>query len=188
MLTSEKLREWEKFLMFDTCQDKVLETAVNACARWVRGIKSGEASGRWLSLLSVTGTGKTHLAKQLWRFCQTRDDFNPLGVKYYPTWIYWPSFVDSMRAGDSWGFFEDMQKWPFLAIDDFGAEKDTTGFAADKFNTLLGRRVGKWTLITSNLSPEQLASLDVRIMDRLNRDGNQVVQMETTSYSLRAKK
>lgn len=77
-------------------------------------------------------------------------------------------------------------KWPLLVVDDIGAERDTTGFAAEKLNTLLGARVGKWTVITSNLYLEQLGGIDPRISDRIIREpGNQYIELTTTSYAVR---
>lgn len=184
-MSEHQISEWSKYLAFDHSDDATLKTAVVESGRWIGRVKRNDACGRWISLLGPTGTGKTHLAKQLWRFCMGQPDFNPLTVSHYPTWLYWPTFVDQLRSGDAWKLFDDIQKWPYLAIDDFGAEKDTTGFAADKFNTLLGRRIGKWTIITSNLNHGEIANLDARIADRFIRDGNVVVKMNCASYALR---
>jgi DNA replication protein DnaC len=80
---------------------------------------------------------------------------------------------------------EMAEKWPVLFLDDIGAERDTTGFAAEQLNTLLGRRVGKWTILTSNLALDGIAGIDPRIADRIIRQPNLYLEVETLSYSLR---
>lgn len=70
-------------------------------------------------------------------------------------------------------------------LDDNGAERDTTGFASEQLNTLLGCRADKWTILTSNLSLSQLGDIDPRIADRMIRSPNIIVQLSTISHSLR---
>lgn len=100
--------------------------------------------------------------------------------------IFWPQFVSELRSGDAYAKLRDMARWPVLFVDDIGAERDTTGFAAEQLNTLLGSRVGKWTIITSNLNLEQLAGIDPRISDRIIREpGNEYIELTTKSYAVR---
>ena len=47
-------------------------------------------------------------------------------------------------------------------------------------------RQDKWTVITTNRSLEDLATIDARIQDRLLRRKSRVVTCETISYSMRA--
>jgi DNA replication protein DnaC len=75
--------------------------------------------------------------------------------------------------------------WPVLFLDDIGAERDSTGFASENLNTLIGCRANRWTIITSNLMLEQLAAIDPRISDRMIRKPNIVVEVNTVSHSLR---
>jgi DNA replication protein DnaC len=75
----------------------------------------------------------------------------------------------------------DMGSWPLLVIDDIGAERDQTGFASEKLNMLLGMRVGKWTVITSNLLLKALSKVDDRIASRMFRErGNLVIEIQAT--------
>lgn len=100
--------------------------------------------------------------------------------------IYWPEFVDDLRAQIAQGQFRDARTWPVLFLDDIGAERDSTGYAAEQLNMILGCRVGRWTIITSNLMLDQLAKIDPRISDRMHREpGNIIVELTTTSYALR---
>lgn len=141
----------------------------------------------WLSVLGKSGTGKTHCAKQLWGLA-SRLFFS--GAKYMERFIYWPTFVEELREKirESVGMGEllDMAKWPLLVLDDIGSDRDPSGFATDKLNTLLNMRVGKWTVITSNLDLAGLSKIDDRIASRIVREpGNLVIQMTTQDYGLR---
>ena len=46
--------------------------------------------------------------------------------------------MDRLRAGESYGTYNDMKRWPYLVLDDIGAERDPSGFSAEKLTTLLG--------------------------------------------------
>ena len=78
-----------------------------------------------------------------------------------------------------------MWDWPYLFLDDVGAERDTTGFASEQLCTLLGTREGKWTMITSNLSVAEFASLDTRIASRMFRGGSKAIEIDAKDYSTR---
>jgi len=173
-----------QWLKFETCGDKELEKAVQAAWEWYLAFTQHRPA-RWLSYLGRSGTGKTYLAKRLFRFASTHTDWSRCA--YLPRYIYWPEFVQQLRDPESnaKGMRNDMGNWPVLLLDDCGAERDTTGFAQEELNTLLGRRVGKWTLFTSNLTPEGIAKVDERIRERLVRDDNIAVVVNTVAYSTR---
>jgi DNA replication protein DnaC len=137
---------------------------------------------RWLTLAGPSQRGKTHCAKALWREVKARCEWNPHWVNYTPRLIYWPKFVDDMRSGDRFEEFRDMQRWPFLVLDDCGAERDPNGFATEKLNTLLGCRTGRWTIITTNLLPEDWSKIEPRILSRMARDGSQLVSLTFPAY------
>lgn len=175
------IAEWAAWLKLKTHQDRELEALVFKCAEFSMGIRD-RREPRWLSLLGTTGTGKTHCAKQLWTKLRNR---LPGTSEYQPSFIYWPQFVNELRGGEAYGLVRDMQRWPLLCLDDVGAERDTTGFASEHLNTLLGCRAGKWTILTSNLNLEQLGVVDNRIADRIIRQPNLFVELSTESHSLR---
>lgn len=155
---------------------------VSAMARFVLAMKENHPP-RWLSLLGTSGNGKTHLAKRAWRFACKRFGWDKTG--YLPEFIYWPDFVDRLRSGDAYEHFNDLKNWPVLALDDIGAERDSTGFASEKLNTLLGCRAGQWTILTSNLGLDQLETVDRRISSRIVRDNNIWVESTAEDYALR---
>ena len=99
--------------------------------------------------------------------------------------IYWPAFVSDLRSGSAYDLEREMQTWPMLCLDDIGAERDNTGFASEHLNALLGCRVGRWTIITSNLSLEQIGAIDPRIADRMIREPNIMIEMDCSSYTMR---
>jgi len=140
---------------------------------------------RWLSICGTTGTGKSHCARRIWQF--GRANLNWSGCDYISNTHgkYWPSEVDALRAGNHFEHFNDMKRWPILFLDDIGAERDNTGFATEKLNTLLGCRDERWTIITSNLMLEQLAAIEPRIADRIIRQPNIFIEITTKSHALR---
>lgn len=106
--------------------------------------------------------------------------------------IFWPEYIerlrDGMKDGNGLKYFLDMIRWPFAVLDDIGAGRDATGFASDKLNTLLAGRVGKWTIITSNLSLDGIAQIDTRIASRIIREpGNLYIDLDVKDYGLRPK-
>lgn len=162
--------------------DPALASMVNLCADWALALKASETP-RWITLMGKSGTGKTHCALRLWRLAKSMMSFNQTG--FVAEKIYWPAFVADLRSGTAFEHLQDLMIWPVLLLDDVGAERDTTGFASEQLNMLLGRREGKWTILTSNLSLEGIGKIDPRIADRIIRKPNLFVQVETKSYSLK---
>jgi len=104
---------------------------------------------------------------------------------YVPHEIYWPAFVQKLKAGDAYELRTDMMTWPVLFLDDIGADHDKTGYAAAELNALLGRREGKWTLLTSNKDAQYFKELDGRIYSRLMRGQNICFGIKTKDFSER---
>lgn len=141
----------------------------------------------WLALLGECGVGKTHCATRLWKHMASKMDWREFEFIQSP--IYWPQFIQELRQSIGYDKLIELGEWPVLFLDDIGAERDTTGFASEQLNALLGRRVGRWTILTSNLSIEQLAGIDPRIGDRIIREpGNCYIEVEAVSYGLRKQK
>lgn len=175
------MNDWAKWLKLETFSEPGLENLVERCALFA-GALTRHQSPRWLSILGKSGTGKTHCAERLWIL---RDKLDWSHTRYIGHVIYWPQFVEQMREnirdGYGTGKLLDMGSWPLLVLDDIGAERDQTGFAAEKLNMLLGMRVGKWTVITSNLLLKALSKVDDRIASRMVREpGNLVIEIEAT--------
>ena len=171
--------EWLGIRTFD---DPEIEKIVAASGIWANALQA-EKSPRWLTFCGPAGNGKTHCAKRLFLWAVRR--FSWMHCEYEADPIYWPSFVQQLRAGSAFEKREDMKLWPVLFLDDVGAERDTTGFATEELNTLLGCRSGKWTLLTANLTLEQFAAVDGRIASRLIRDENRIVLCNAQDFALR---
>ena len=176
------LERFAAWLNFDLCGDDDLRLMVAGCCEWAHSFKSNHAP-RWISLLGRSGTGKTHCAEKLWRWASVRADFNK--AEYHPHAVLWPVFVQELRAGKAFEKRTDMQTWPVLFLDDIGAERDPTGFAAEELQAMLARRLGKWTIITSNRTIEKLAEVDERIASRLIRGSNICVGVKAPDYATR---
>lgn len=178
---------WAEFLNFQTFDDPQLKKLVECCALWALRVKHGLGKS-WITLMGASGTGKTHCAGRLYRWAHKRcpRQYDPYEIQFSESRVYWPGFIEQLRNGDGYDQLIDMRQWPVLFLDDIGAERDTTGYAAERLNTLLGTRVGKWTIITSNLNLEQLAKIDGRISDRIIREpGNVFIELDTVSYGIR---
>ncbi|WP_354832425.1 DnaA/Hda family protein [Akkermansia muciniphila] len=127
---------------------------------------------RWLSLLGASGIGKTHLAEA------ARDalfkERPSLPIQFWK----WQKVVSMLRSGD-WAFVEYLVKEVYvLILDDIGAE-NTTPPILSALNRVVDGRLGKWTMLTSNLLPVHIGEhLDARIASRLYRGNNVVCQVE----------
>lgn len=159
----------------------------------------------WLSFTGKTGTGKTHLAKAVFRWAQAncRPPVAGLdtgtctvdipGKAKYP-WEKWNSakgYIDwrklcaRLREGgwDELNWLEDA--W-FVVLDDIGVEYDPNGLLASALDRIINGRLGKWTVITCNYSLAQIADrFDVRIASRMQRDGSKVLEIDAMDYALR---
>ncbi len=175
---------WAEWLKLQTKGNSELEAMVNACAEFGLAFKEG-SQPRWLSILGVTGTGKTHCAKRLFNHMAAASDWRK--AEFLHGAVYWPGFVSELKAGDAYEKLRDMIRWPVLFLDDIVAERDTTGFSTEQLNMLLGSRSGKWTILTSNLMLDQIGAIEPRIADRIIREPNIFVEVNTVSHAIQAR-
>lgn len=138
------------------------------------------SQARWLSLLGASGNGKTHLAKRAFRWA------DEIGVREYPgrhaTWCHWPEYMEQARGGN-YGWRDDLKQHWFVALDDVGAERDNSGFAREELTKVLESRLGKWTILTSNLVYADFEAYDKRIASRMKRGGSVVFQTNWKDYN-----
>ena len=143
---------------------------------------------RWLSFVGSSGAGKTFLADKLYRFACTvghlkRHDrlTSPWAVLSYA----WPDVVDKL-FNDKW-LVDYLSIANFVFLDDVGAGYDKSGWQAERLYRIVNARVGRWTVLTSNLSPGQIAErMDPRISSRMNRGGSKVLQVDVPDFNLRS--
>lgn len=144
---------------------------------------------RWLVLLGATGTGKTHIAKKMHHIFQTEmSGFEIPGNearKMQGRLVSWRKAADRFRSGEY--ATNDMEESYFVALDDIGAEyRAKTDFIISKLDGILDARLGKWTLVTANLTLQQISDfMDVRISSRLMRGGSQIIELDTMDFTLR---
>lgn len=130
--------------------------------------------GRWLSLLGTSGAGKTMLAREIMH--QTQGRFRA-----------WTRVITWTREGDH-RMFEDLMREPVVCIDDVGGEY-ATDYSRAKLYEFLSEREKMWTVITANLSLEQVGNmLDARIASRMIRHGSVVVDVDVPDFNLRERK
>jgi DNA replication protein DnaC len=177
MTYNPKFAEWLKLQTFN---DPELMKMSTACHEWLLAFRDGKPP-RWLTLLGKSGNGKTHCAFKLWNYASEKRDWQKMSYHHHV--IYWPDFVQKLRLGESFQKREEIKTWPVLCLDDIGAERDPSGFAAEELNSLLGCRVGKWTIITSNKTFDALKAIDERISSRLVRPPNICVAVQTKDFA-----
>jgi DNA replication protein DnaC len=152
-------------------------------ALFLAGIRSA-LPPYWLTLWGRNGygngTGKTFLARMV--ADAARKSF---GCSIPCMFIHWPTLCDRMQRQEETGRkFAFAEEAGLLVIDDIGAEHQTPAMLT-KLCRLLESRLRRWTILTTNLSPDDWQERDARISSRIIRDGSRHVRCETTDYSAR---
>lgn len=146
----------------------------------------------WLTISGPSGIGKTHLAKALYKQFMEQNrfshfpDYENMRIVGNSGWLCdWRKLCDDIRSGNYTRLVEDLCDEWFVVLDDFGTERDPTGFIASASDRILNSRMRKWTFITTNLTLAEIADrIDSRIASRMIRDGNMVVEVEAQDYAL----
>jgi DNA replication protein DnaC len=171
-------------------RNQSLTLALEATARFA--VSLNYTKPYWLTLSGVSGTGKTHLAKAVrkqfleWNRFEHKPDYGRNRIVGNTEWFCdWRQFADDIRGGGYDRLVQDACDEWLLIVDDFGAERDPSGFIAAAADRILNSRRAKWTLLTTNLGLDEIGRrMDVRIASRLVRDGNEFVTLEATDYAL----
>jgi DNA replication protein DnaC len=134
------------------------------------------------------GTGKSHASKAVYYWANRIAMNIPLidaetGVRTADAiMVNWPTVVDGFKRND-WDL-DDLYNCALLVIDDIGAEHDPSRVGIEKLYTLLERRINRWTLITTNVSPDQWEfKFERRIADRLCRNCQHVDLSQVPSFA-----
>ena len=182
--------EFLNTLKFETFNEECLIKAKEEAAQYISEIDRNETP-RWISFVGKSGTGKTFIAKQIYKFILERiaesskfeNKRNIFILDCYATTA--DKLAEIWRTQKS-GYIREFDKADLLFIDDIGTTADKSGFITDAMYSLLSRRMGKWTILTSNLDYKGITEqFDERLADRMIRDGNKVVKMNCKSFSLR---
>ncbi len=169
---------------FNTLNDKILEKMLHEATEFLIDMRTKQKP-RWLSYCGESGTGKTFLAKKIKKsaaripiIAQHETLIDPV------TFSFWPDLLSQLREGEFWRM-DEMSIANLVIIDEIAIDHDPSGFAADKLCQILSRRVGKWTLLTSNWTLSKIQEIDPRISSRMVRDKSVVVGCDTVDYATR---
>lgn len=178
------MQMWASSYRFQTLNDPQLEKMVTEAKLFEIEASAGRSKPRWLSFCGPSGTGKTHLAGEV--FSSLR-----LGFHAHPSLLsgalqfIWPRLLQRLRNGDYW-LMDDIRDCHLLFLDDFGTERPTE-FALEKLYEIIESRNRKWAILTANLSVEQIGDrMDNRIASRLIRGGSVVVDVMAQDFNLRS--
>lgn len=180
---------------FKTLSDRYLHAARLEAEAFCSDIfRDPWGRGYCLSLLGPSGVGKTFLVNCI---------LGHLGIDAWgniavPTAIIgdrvarghvvkrdWRKVSGEFKQGD-YSIVEVLESEFMVALDDIGADHDPSRNAVANLDRILRSRTGKWTLITSNLLPNQIKTeMDQRIASWMYRDRNKVVEIKTTDWALR---
>lgn len=134
------------------------------------------------------GAGKSHTAKAMTSWAKKNAINLPLvndgmDVRLATSAFFnWPSVVNRLKAGE-WELIEEMIPFDLLVLDDVGAEHDPSKVAMEKLYLLLERRENRWTVVTTNVSPESWESrFERRISSRLLRNFRHVSVQDVPDY------
>ena len=192
-----RIRECEspwgkKWLGLDCYCARIQGLAVAAekfCGRWFRNDRSKSL----LILAGESNAGKSHVAGCIFKFAlaaamKAREHGNgatwPMDKVPSATFVRWPEVVDGFKNGE-FGVVDDMMSVDLLVIDDVGAEHDPSKNATNKLCQVLTRREKKFTVITTNIPPENWPDmLDTRVADRLLRNSEIVNLFGLDSYAM----
>lgn len=167
---------------------------------WINDIANKQNDRRrWITLFGRSGCGKSHLmaaAKSHLEAYFTERERQKVGERYAEAYTPctsqyiqlrpWASLFGELMKENGAGLMAYLQKIEVLMLDDIGSEliaSERAQSASMKvLYELLDARLGKWTMITSNLAPEQIP--DSRIASRLFRGNNIIIDMrEAKDYS-----
>lgn len=172
------------FKDFQTCGDPVLENMLKHAVEFELKVKRNEPA-HWLSFVGGTGTGKTMLSEIIFNAVR-----NVPHVRSHATLvmgahkIHWPDFSSRVIKGEGYRF-DQIKDANFVVIDEMSVGSDKNGFERDLLWRVIYSRVGKFTVINTNLTMDAIEALNARIASRMVRDGSIVVECNTQDFGLR---
>lgn len=189
MQTPCKTNWQNKWLKLDCYRPEIqdLATKVEAfCGRWFKGDRKESL----LILIGSSNCAKTHCAKSVFKFARNmgqasfsirKDSFVVPGSAMFR----WPEIVDGFKNGD-YSVMDDLFLTDLIVLDDLGAEHDPSKMATNKLCQVMSRREKTFTMITTNVKPDEWAqAFDTRTADRFLRNSVIVDLTGLESYVLR---
>ena len=137
---------------------------------------------RWLTMCAASGCGKTHLALRIRDIAREQ-----LRLGRCQRWTV-TRYAEMLRNGH-WDLQAQLEGLDLLVLDDLGAERMSDAIRASLYD-LLNSRLGKWTVITSNMNLQGIADdIDSRLSSRMIRGGSVVVEVDDArDYPLAAQR
>lgn len=180
-------RKWLRLDVVDPVIQTLADDAEAFCVRWF----NNNPDKSLLVIIGEFGSGKTHTAKAIFRFCNAASalafETEKWGKNKMPdaAFISWPEAASSFNE-KQFGIMDDANTSDLTIIDDVGAENDPWKICADKLCQILSRRERKFTIVTTNIRPESWSErFDGRINDRLLRNSVIIDISRVPSYSTR---
>lgn len=175
---------------FQTLNDPTLERMWAAAEAFAADVNN--RAPYWITFCGPSGTGKTHLARMLFRHFMGASRFNvdidvarQRIIGNTGQFCKWRNLAGELKAG-GYDAIEDLIEDSFVVLDDVGAAHDPSSFIASALDQIIAGRGRKWTVVTCNYSLGEIARrMDERIASRLIRDGNVVIECNTTDFNLR---
>lgn len=181
------------FKEYLTDSQKCLEKALQEADLYIDSIEQHKTP-YWLSFSGRSGTGKTYLAKMIFKYIlrHIAKDYD-IGERNS---IYLGNcyFTTADKLAEKWrtmmrAYIPEISEADFLVVDDIGTTADKSGFITDAMYSLLSRRLGRWTILTTNLTYKAISEqFDERLADRMIRDDNRVVKFDCDSFVKRKNK
>jgi DNA replication protein DnaC len=143
-----------------------------------RGYAARPSVGKRLVIYGNNGAGKSHTAKAIHRWAgavamnlplvnSEENDSMSLATSAF---VNWGRTVDRLKAGE-WELIDNLLPANLLVIDDLGAEHDPSKVGMSKLYQILERREWKWTVITTNTTPDRWEEkFERRVASRLLRN------------------
>jgi DNA replication protein DnaC len=190
-LSESKKRAWlDKWIRLQANHPQ-LEELENSVYNFCRDYARRPGDGLRMILYGGNGSGKSHAAKAVWRWAQRMAINLPLvdaeeGMRLANAEFWnWPWVVDELKKG-SWHLIEDMIPCSLLVLDDIGAEHDPSKVGAEKLYLLLEHRQHKWTILTTNIGPDEWdEKFERRISSRFLRNSKHVSLLDVPDFNAR---
>lgn len=182
MQASKKSKDFREVSTFRVDNNEARQTMFGEAAKFADAMVAGE-NPYWLVMLGVSDIGKTHLARELKVYAEKRlhGFVDPKNGNYWQKefiFLDHRKFSKAIKGGD-YDIVNRVGKAFFAVIDDLLASRDPSGFVLNETEDIINMRLGRWTVITSNHTMDNLRKKDMRIASRLRRNGSVILDIQT---------